>query len=199
MYSQNNEEEIIIAELAHVGRGHFLDIGAWDGKTFSNTYRLAELGWGGCCVEPSPVAFLSLIKNHAGNPNIKLINAVIVAGDSKLVEWHDSAGDAVSTTSAAHRKKWETGTVLKFTTFLIYTMPVVELFKHLGFAFEFINIDVEDTNYELFSAMPWESLTQTKVICVEHDGFQDLMLQRLTPLGFRQIGFNGENLLLSRV
>ena len=36
-YSQNNEEEVIIGELArmNVQTGRFLDIGAWDGKGFS--------------------------------------------------------------------------------------------------------------------------------------------------------------------
>lgn len=35
-YSQNNEEEIIVAEFDRLGvkEGRFLDIGAWDGKGF---------------------------------------------------------------------------------------------------------------------------------------------------------------------
>lgn len=36
--------------------GRFLDVGAFDGKTFSNTWRLAQEGWFGVCVEPSPPA-----------------------------------------------------------------------------------------------------------------------------------------------
>ena len=47
MYSQNNEEEIIVAEFERMGvtTGRFLEIGAYDGKGFSNTFRLAQLGW----------------------------------------------------------------------------------------------------------------------------------------------------------
>ncbi len=199
-YSQNNEEEIILAELnrLNIQTGQFLDIGAWDGKKYSNTYRLAELGWNGVCVEPSPTAFPGLIKNHADNPLVTLVNAAVSPSQARLVQWFDSGGDAVSTTSEAHRLKWETGTNLKFTPFWIYTLPISELLNQFGFKFEFINIDVEGTNYELFSAMPWDRLDTTKVICVEHDGQHLAMLRQLVPMGFRQIGFNGENLLLSR-
>lgn len=46
MYSQNNEEEVIVNEFTRLGitTGRFLEIGAWDGKGFSNTFRLSEIG-----------------------------------------------------------------------------------------------------------------------------------------------------------
>jgi FkbM family methyltransferase len=199
-YSQNNEEEVIIAEFArmNVQSGRFLDIGAWDGKGFSNTYRLAELGWKGVCVEASPTVFPGLAKNHAGNPNIVLVNAAIAPSQSKLVEWFDSGGDAISTTNPAHKAKWEAGWKVKYTTFWVYTMPMIALFDQFGFDFDFINIDVESTNLELFRALPWAALKQTKVICVEHDLHQHEMSKLAAEYGFHALAMNGENLLLTR-
>jgi len=199
MYSQNNEEEVIVAEFTRMGitTGRFLDIGAWDGKGFSNTFRLAELGWRGVCVEPSPTVFPGLIKNHAGNDKIILVNAAISAGPSKLVEWFDSGGDAISTTNPAHKDKWEKGWKVKYSTFWVYTVPMVALFD-FGFDFEFINIDVESTNAEMFRALPWAALKQTKVICVEHDGNQHAMAQLAHKHGFSALHMNGENLILTR-
>lgn len=199
-YSQNNEEEIIVAEFDRLGvkEGRFLDIGAWDGKGFSNTFRLAELGWSGVCVEASPTVFPSLIKNHTGNPKITLVNAVVAPNQTKLVQWFDSGGDAISSTNPAHVAKWEAGWKVKFTPFWVFTMPILTLFDQFGFDFDFINIDVESTNLDLFLALPWKALKQAKVICVEHDCHQNDMAQIAGTYGFRALGMNGENLILTR-
>jgi len=200
MYSQNNEEEIIVAEFERMGvtAGRFLEIGAWDGKGFSNTFRLAELGWRGVCVEPSPTVFPSLIKNHAGNDKIILVNAAVTPSVPKLVEWYDSGGDAISTTNLAHKDKWEKGWKVKYSTFWVYGMPMSALFDQFGFDFDFINIDVESTNAEMFRALPWAALKQTKVICVEHDGCQHQMSQLAAANGFHALHMNGENLIFTR-
>jgi FkbM family methyltransferase len=44
--------------------GFFLDIGAHDGKTYSNSYIFEQLGWRGACVEPLPDVFQQLRKNR---------------------------------------------------------------------------------------------------------------------------------------
>ena len=69
MYSQGGEEKVIV-EYFDGYRGTFLDIGAFDGKTFSNTKRLSDLGWRGVLVEPAPKPFFALIETHKGNKNL---------------------------------------------------------------------------------------------------------------------------------
>ena len=61
MFSQRDEEQVI---LDHFGDrvGTFLDVGAYDGITFSNTHALALKGWSGVCVEASPSCFVKLMK-----------------------------------------------------------------------------------------------------------------------------------------
>ena len=45
--------------------GVFLDIGAHDGKTLSNTYYFEKfLSWNGMCIEPTPKVFKELQKNR---------------------------------------------------------------------------------------------------------------------------------------
>ncbi len=61
MYSQNNEEKFILEHFKN-RKGKFLDIGAYDGKTFSNTFALVELGWSGLEIEASPINFVNLMK-----------------------------------------------------------------------------------------------------------------------------------------
>lgn len=46
--------------------GYFIDIGAHDGITYSNTYFFEKkLGWKGICIEPMPGAFNKLKKNRS--------------------------------------------------------------------------------------------------------------------------------------
>jgi FkbM family methyltransferase len=197
-WSQNNEQEIIVAELNRlkVTSGRFLDIGAWDGQTLSNTYYLTELGWSGVCVEGSPTVFPGLLKIHGSNPKITLVNAVVEVTGHRLAEWFDSNGDAVSTISPAHMTKWSSA--VKFTSFWVFTTPMRLLFDNFGHNFDLINIDVEGTNLGLFNALPWPQLNATKVVCVEHDGHNHEMEQTASKWGFHRVGFNSENLILSR-
>lgn len=44
--------------------GTFVDIGAHDGKTISNSLFFEELGWEGICIEPLPHIFEQLQKNR---------------------------------------------------------------------------------------------------------------------------------------
>ena len=63
-YSQNNEQEIIINLFKGKRDGKFLDIGANNGVTLSNTFALANFyGWSGLLVEASPKAYQRLLKN----------------------------------------------------------------------------------------------------------------------------------------
>ena len=196
-YSQNNEETVITSRLSGI-LGRFLDIGAYDGRTFSNTLRLAELGWSGVCVEASPTVFPKLLATHSANPRITLVLAAISPAQSQLVKWYDSQGDAVSTTVLPHKIKWEQGSAVRFQEFYRYTVPLTALCVEFGYNFEFINIDVEATNFALFTSLPWKMLDHTKVICVEHDNHVSEMATYASVYGFKQISLNAENLILAR-
>ena len=77
-------------------------------------------------------------------------------------------------------------------------MPMSALFKQFGYDFDFINIDVEGTNAEMFRALPRAALKQAKLICVEHDGCQHQMSQLAAANGFHALHRNGENLIFTR-
>lgn len=199
MWSQNDEEAVILDLLSKGGvqTGQFLDIGAYDGKTFSNTLRLAELGWSGVCVEPSPAAFIGLLNVHRGNPRVTLVNSAVSAVGGWLT-FYDANGDAVSTSSPEHVQVWTAGGV-KFTPFDLLSVSIGALLERYGLDFTFVNLDVERQNWSLFRQFPWSELTATKIICVEHDECYDDMLFLLAPLGFQLVKRNAENAIFSRI
>jgi len=65
-YSKNNEDEYYIKNIINYKKnGIFLDIGAYDGITYSNTYYLESiLGWSGICVEPYYINIEKCKKNR---------------------------------------------------------------------------------------------------------------------------------------
>jgi FkbM family methyltransferase len=82
MYSQFEEDEII-ASFFGDKVGCFYDIGANDGKTFSNSFRLVCNGWSGVCVEPTTEAFQRLQKLHQDNPKVQVVNCAITEKDGE--------------------------------------------------------------------------------------------------------------------
>jgi FkbM family methyltransferase len=61
-YSQNDEQDVIL-EYFNGSIGRFLDVGAFDGITLSNTRALSELGWTGLLVEPNPYNLCKAIES----------------------------------------------------------------------------------------------------------------------------------------
>lgn len=64
-YSQFKQDQIINENFfKNKPNGFFVDIGAHDGITFSNSKFYEELGWDGICIEPNPKVFPTLQNNR---------------------------------------------------------------------------------------------------------------------------------------
>lgn len=60
-HSQHGQDRFVYERFfKSESSGIFVDIGAYDGVTFSNTLLFEELGWRGLCIEPLPGAFEKL-------------------------------------------------------------------------------------------------------------------------------------------
>jgi len=195
MFSQRNEETYI---LRHSNRdGRFLDVGAYDGKTFSNTRALALRGWGGVCLEPSPIPFVSLEKLYKNNDKVKVHRLAVGKSNGKFSFW-DSEGDAISSFDESHVKIWKKKANTKWKKILVDTVTVKRMFERFGYDFDFINIDTEGTSVDIFLEFSFLKLKKLKLICIEHDRKCDEVLKKIKPYRFREIFRNGENLILVR-
>lgn len=190
-YSQNNEETRIV-EYFGGDIGQFLDIGAYDGKTFSNTLRLVELGWSGICIEPSPGPFKLLQDLHHANQKIQCVNAAITPV-SGMVDFWDSNGDAISTTDANHKARWEKGSKVKYQQIKVPSMSAKEVLDKFGKIYDCVNIDTEGTNLLTLQAFMVAGL-RFKLLCIEHDN-QHPAIIAMFP-GCQPIEVNAENLII---
>lgn len=196
MYSQNDEESVIVGVFDGVKNGRFLDVGAFDGRTFSNTRRLWEIGWSGVCVEPSPNAFAGLQRHYEGDDRVDLIQAAI-ADRTGTVTFFDSGGDAISSTSTDHCEKWVRDGSAKYEEIQVESISFDDLFQMCGSDYDFVNIDTEATNLEILRLFPFDKCVP-KCLCIEHDRAFDAIMDILSPHGFKEIHRNGENTIYVR-
>lgn len=200
MYSQNNEQEIILNYFNNYGNGNggrFLDIGAFNPFKFSNTRALYERAWRGVYIEPSPMCFQSFKEVYASDPRVQLLNCAICEHDGS-VTFYESFGDAVSTTDITHKLKWEQNAGSKFSTIQVPAMSMTKLLSQFGHDIDFLSLDTESTNYQLFNLLPNDFLHRLKMICIEHDGFHTSIEMKLQAFGFNKLLLNAENLIMSK-
>jgi len=196
-YSQNNEQEFIVNYFS--GRiGTFLDIGAYDGVTFSNTYSLLQDGWNGVYLEPAKGTFQSLSDNlemYVKKGNAILFNQGLALHTGKS-EFFDSGGDAVSTTSVQHAMKWQRA--VRFTKTEVDVISTTDLLKYFdGVVFNMVSLDTEGTNVELLYTLPLDVMG-TELIVVEHDSQYNKVIDYCSRFGLKEIHRNGENLILAK-
>ncbi len=196
MPSQTNEDEII-KEYFGDRKGRFLDIGAFNGVTFSNTEQLANMGWGGVCVEPSGIPFKDLLELYKERDDVQVCNCVITPGEPcGLSTFYDNAGDAVSSYDPEHMRVWgEQG--FQFHPFLTWFLPIQNLLAVIGTNFEFVNIDVEGTNFALTAAMLPMLNGVTEMLCIEAEN-TEAMKQMVASHGFELHQQTRENFIFVR-
>ena len=93
-YSQNDEEKYILDYFKGF-TGTLIDIGANDGKTFSNSKALIDLGWSAILYEPSPSAYLACKQLHVNNKKVKIINKAITDSYGDMT-FYDSSDTLLS-------------------------------------------------------------------------------------------------------
>lgn len=67
--------------------GTFVEVGAFDGYTFSNTWGLAQRGWRGIYVEPIPKYANQCRKNHSKHLGVSVVEKIVssTTGDKETI------------------------------------------------------------------------------------------------------------------
>ena len=202
MYSQNAEEQHILDYFAGF-KGTFIDIGANDGVTLSNTRALAEAGWSGVFVEPSPKAFAKLKENIATlKGKVYAYNFMLGLTNDKAHPFQESgshltANDVglLSTASDADRAKWAGST--QFEAIFVQCFRWKTFLNRLSITkFDFISIDAEGMDLDILKQI---DLRDTQAVCIEWNS-EPLRKEQYDAVlkGFRIAYTSTENLLYVR-
>ncbi len=199
-YSQNQEEQYIVDYFKDF-KGTLLDLGANDGKKFSNSLRLIELGWEANLVEPSPKAFKLLKELHKGNVKVDCIqvaigekNGIGVLAESGFHLNDKSDIALLSSLIPEETKKWRG---VSFDNVEVEVMDYKTLTQLIdNDKFDFISIDIESLDWIVLQQI---DLTHTKLICVETNSIEtEKYINYCAKFGMRLIYKNAENILMGK-
>lgn len=198
--SQNNEEELILSYFGN-RTGIFLDFGANDGITLSNTYALVMRGWGGTLIEASPKAYERLLKTHPSNYGLVLLNYAVGSYDGEIT-LHESGellgtGDIalVSSTREDETKRWESLN-MPFEDVVVPVRTFESIMKMTKYQHaDFVSVDIEGMEKEVVPQIDFKKLG-TQMAIIEFNGKdEDFFNDYMSSFGFKLIHKNAENLI----
>lgn len=146
--SQWREDRLVMADLAVATDGFerpgtFVEIGALDGVTFSNTH-LYELcfGWSGVLIEANVHNYLRLRKS--GRTRSAFVHSAICATESvvNMTKKGDGVAAQVNVMSAAFRKRWHSGSHLPVDEVPCRPMSAILAEHGLAKGGTFLSLDV---------------------------------------------------------
>jgi FkbM family methyltransferase len=150
--------------------GFFVEVGANDGVSVSNTWGLARRGWVGLMVEPVPQVAQTCRVNHKDHQQIRVIECAVGASDGTSITMNvagvlTTANDAVLQEYGS--LDWASG----FITGTQMTVPVRTLDSilvecHAPAGFDVLVVDVEGFEADVFAGFSL-SRWQPQVIVVE--------------------------------
>ena len=176
--------------------GTYLDVGASDGVTFSNTYFFETLlGWRGLCIEPRPDAYEELVQNR----NKMLCNTenVAVSGNCRknqdflwLKGWGSGLSGLVDCYDLKHSDRIEKekthGNHIGSKVIQVDTVLLGELLEKYGmYRIDYISIDIEGAELNVLKSLDFNKF-HIKVIDVENN-YRDSKIRDF--LGSKQYKF----------
>jgi len=168
--AQHGEDRWLERHFRNASDGVFVEVGAHDGLTFSNTYRLETLGWRGVLVEPDPDRAAACRVNR---PQAHVFECACLGPSAppeitfhKVVEF-DAMSTATMTDFHESRLR-ESGYSTRTTTVRARTLDT--LLEEAGLLHvDFVSIDVEEGELEVlrgFDICRWKP----RVVMIESNG-----------------------------
>lgn len=176
----------------------FVDVGAHDGVTFSNTYFLEKYrGWRGLCIEANPKLSESLKSNRACHVECCAISAVEGTGDYLVVSGYSEMLSGLSFNyETRHRKRIRKevrthgGSVHSIEISTKRLQRVLDTYDIDEI--DFLSIDVEGSEFDVIESL---DLTRTSVhlMAIENNYNSPKLRKYLGKLGFKRIAILGHD------
>jgi FkbM family methyltransferase len=200
MYSAADEERVI-AEYFGKAPGRFLDVGAYDGRTASNTRALLDNGWSGVAVEPHPAVFLRLRQEVQEYP-VVCVNTALgrSEGIGCFYHWYGPGNAAASSTfdRAARDEAIEVRELPPAEQMYLPVTSVAAFLRVFEGPYDLVSIDAEGMDHLILAELPVAALG-VRLICVEYRARRDEFLAWATHHGYSVLWENDCNIIFERM
>ena len=197
-------QDMVVAELLPHRNGTFLDIGAFDGMSFSNSFYLEKhLGWTGVCVEPNPVQFGRLRECRSCHCE----QAAVVARAMDEMEFTVLAGEGAMLSGLCSVVSGEKASRIERMIAAGRTQPekvsvscrtVLEVLRNASLTkVDFISLDIEGGELEIVNSLDFDQMG-TSVIAVEANNRGRELAARLKSWNFDLISILSDDCIFYR-
>ncbi|HZL59422.1 MAG TPA: FkbM family methyltransferase [Stellaceae bacterium] len=182
--------------------GVFVDVGAYDGVTFSNTLLFERHGWRGICIEPLPSVFEKLKANRSA----VCLNCAVSdrSGRAAFVEADMPGGyekmySGLRANFDEHHARLIREHGSNVRTYEIQVRTLREILEaHSARTVDYLSVDTEGSEWKILRDFDLVAF-DVKVLSVENNTRDEKIRLHLAKRGFRQIHvFAGFDELYSR-
>lgn len=192
-------EKIILDNYFGHRLGFFLDVGAADGITHSNTYHLAQQGWQGILVEPCRHFVSKLKEIYSDSTNVKIFDGALsdFNGITKFYVYEAGNDSQISTIQLPQKKSIEVNSWFsgKFTDEYDVNVLTPSNFCNIMQVpkrIEFVDIDAEGSDMKILNSWPWNQC-EVELFCIEHSMGKDVIINFMDEKGYKPLAITGGN------
>ena len=183
-YSQDKQDKYLEDNIFKGFKdGTFIEVGAWDGVTFSNTLYFEENNnWTGVCVEANPIKFNDLVSNRTSSTNV---NYAVCNSDGDKMDFICNTGytsmisGLVSTFHPRHKQRLEREIQSNggsSSTITVDTIKLSTICDQSNLSrVNLISIDVEGAEFEVVKSLNYKDVFVDVIIF--EDNYQDISQQ----------------------
>ncbi len=186
-------EDVFIDSIFRAKRnGFYVDIGANDPTELSNTKRFYDYGWTGINVEPDVNLFKKLCSARPRDINLNL-GIGSMPGDLIFYELSANTLSTFNRKAALENAKKHGAVIIAEK--LVKVITLAELFRSTagGRHVDFLSVDSEGYEYEIFSSNDWKTYRPTAIIAEISDHKEKNVLNLLKEQDYVLIHYNGTN------
>jgi FkbM family methyltransferase len=168
-YSQQGEDQYLYNNLLNYKDGFFIELGAMDGITYSNTLFFEEsMGWSGILIEPTVYQYNQLIHNR---PNCHNFNYAIHTTEGSSDFFGDHAlGGLAESMSERHKRAWN----VDHKKSVVQSIPIKKLIKNIKTDLvDLFSIDVEGGEVYVLETFDWKIPVYTILIEGEYTASEE--------------------------
>lgn len=140
--------------IGAIDDGLFVEIGAFDGVSHSNTIGLARRGWSGVLAEPHPDTVSRLRRNYANFPNVSIEQVAIGRRDNEVLVLRDAGTLSSTSAELVERYKelsWASWAVRGGSHEVESVKLDTLLERHDPIRFDLLVVDVEGAEKDVFA------------------------------------------------
>jgi FkbM family methyltransferase len=191
-FSQIQQDLEVLKLYKNKKNGFFIEIGASDGITLSNTYLLEKNHqWKGICVEALPFKLVDLTKNR---PNSFIVNKAVYKTSGLLLPFKISNTDSLLSGISEHINSHKEVVERNFTEIHVETITLNDILdEHSAPQFiDYLSLDTEGTELEILLSINFKKYT-FGLIHVEHNYIEPNRSDIKTHLLENGYIYKGEN------